>query len=281
MFDFSQTFQDDIHQPFTLEGDKNICAVLVHGFPGTPNEMRPIANLLNAQGWAVHAILLPGFGIEINSLADKTYTEWLSAVLNAIQQQTRKYNKVVLVGFSMGGALSIQASTSASIDGLLLLAPFWKVEHILWSMLPAIKWVVPNFKPFTLFKPDWDDTNFRDTLHDWMPSADLDDPAVQEQILQFAIPTSMIDQIRIAGNHARQSVAHITVPTTVIQGRQDELVKPELTQILVQNMSTDVNYIVVDGDHNLTDINKPHWQKVKTHIQQYALQFEVNTGKTQ
>jgi len=276
MLDFSQTFQDEIHQPFTWEGDKDICAVLVHGFPGTPSEMRPVAEVLHQLGWSVHGLLLPGFGVEINSLPDKTYTEWLSAVLNAINQYSKQYSKVILVGFSMGGALSIQASVSTHIDGLLLLAPFWKIEHMLWSFLPAIRLVVPNFKPFSLFKPDWDDPDFRNTIHEWMPSANLEDPEVQEQILQFAIPTNMINQIRIAGNHARQSVAHISTPTTVIQGRQDELVKPELTQTLVQQMSTDVNYIVVDGNHNLTDVAKPHWDKVKAYIHQYALQYEAN-----
>ncbi len=276
MFDFSQTFQDKIHQPFVWEGDKDICAVLVHGFPGTPSEMRPVAEVLHEQGWTVHGLLLPGFGIEINSLADKTYTDWLSAILNVINKYSQQYQHVILVGLSMGGALSIQASTSTHLSSLLLLAPFWKVEHILWSMLPALRLIIPNFKPFTLIKPDWQDTDFRNTLSEWLPDTDLDNPDVQAQITQFAIPTGMINQVRIAGNHARQSVPHIKVPTTVIQGRQDELVKPDLTQILVQQMSTDVNYIVVDGDHNLTDTQKPHWDKVKAHIQQYALQFESN-----
>lgn len=276
MFDFSQTFQDEIHQPFTWQGDKDICAVLVHGFPGTPSEMRPIADILHAQGWSVQGILLPGFGIEINSITEKTYTDWLSAVLNSVNKQTQAYSRVVLVGLSMGGAISIQASTSTNIDGLLLLAPFWKVEHVLWTMLPAIKVVLPNFKPFSIFKPDWDDTDFRNTIGAWLPSANIDDPQVREEILQFVVPTGIMNQVRIAGNHARQSVSHITAPTTVIQGRQDELVKPELTQTLVQNMSTDVNYILLDGDHNLTDTQKPHWEKVKAHIQQYAIQFEVN-----
>lgn len=274
MYEFYQSFQDEVYQPFTWEGTLPYCAILVHGFPGTPLEMRPVGEVLHRIGWTVHGLLLPGFGIELNTLADKTYTEWLSSVLNAINRCKKTYKKVILVGFSMGGALSIQASVSSEIDALLLLAPFWKIEHILWILLPAIRVVIPNFKPFTLFKPDFNDSEFRTAISEWIPSADLDDPATQEQIKEFSIPTNMINQIRIAGSHARQSVSNIQVPTTVIQGRQDELVKPELTQTLVQNMTTDVNYIVVDGDHNLTDIRKPHWQKVKSLIQQFAIQFE-------
>lgn len=274
MFDFSQAFQDDIFQPFIWEGNKKYCALLVHGFPGTPREMRPIAEILHSMGWTVNVLLLPGFGKEINSLADKTYAEWLSSVLNMIQRCKNEFDYVALIGFSMGGAISIQASVSSDIDGLLLLAPFWKIEHILWTMLPAIKLILPKFKPFKLFQPDFNDPDFRAGLNEWLPSVDLDDAETQNRIKDFAVPTTMINQVRIAGNHARQSVPHIKVPTTVIQGRQDELVKPELTQILVKYMTTDVNYITVDGDHDLTDTSKPHWQKVKAIIQQYALQFE-------
>ena len=259
MFDFSQAFQDEIYQPFTWEGTKPICAILVHGFPGTPLETRPIGQILHNLGWTVHGILLPGFGIEINTLPEKTYTDWLSAVLNATNHYRPKYEKLVLVGFSMGGAISIQATVSSDIDALLLLAPFWKIEHILWMLLPAIRIALPNFKPFKLFPPNFNDPEFRMVINDWLPSTDLDDPTVQAQIKDFSIPTSMINQVRIAGNHAHLSAPHIHVPTTIIQGRQDELVKPALTQALVQTMNTDVNYIVVDGDHNLTDTRKPHW----------------------
>lgn len=274
MYDFSAVFQDERHQPFLWEGSQTYCAILVHGFPGTPCEMRSAAEVLHNQGWTVHGLLLPGFGIEIHSLVDKSYTDWLSTILNTINQYKQKYDKVILVGHSMGGALSVQAAVSSDIDGLLLLAPFWKIEHVLWTLLPGIRLILPTFKPFKIIRPDFDDPNFKTTLGHWLPSADLSDPYIQAEITDFAIPTNMINQIRIAGNHARQAVAHISVPTTVIQGRQDELVKPELTQTLVQHMTTDVNYLLIDGDHNLTDCEKPHWNEVSQLIEQFAIEFE-------
>jgi carboxylesterase len=273
MLDFSQNFQDEKHQPFLWEGDSNYCAVLVHGFPGTPNEMRPIAEVLYSYGWTVEALLLPGFGVDINSLPDRTYSDWLSAVLNALNRHRKHYEKVVLVGFSMGGAISIQASVSTNIDHLLLLAPFWKINNILWTMLPAIKWIIPKFQPFRIFKPDFNDPEVRSVISDWLPSVDVDDPIIQKQIREFTVPTLTINQIRIAGNHARQSIDKINVPATIIQGRQDEAVLPHLTQILVDNMTTDVNYILVDGDHNLTEIRKPYWENVKPLIRQFASQI--------
>jgi carboxylesterase len=278
MFNFSDTFKDDIHQPFIWQGDKDICAILVHGFPGTPSEMRPIAEVLHASGWTVQGLLLPGFGIEIDTIAEKTYDDWLAAVINAVETQAQQYSHIVLVGLSMGGALSIQASTLTNISALLLLAPFWKVDHILWKLLPVLRLILPNFKPFSIIKPDWDDADFRNTLTEWLPDADLDAPNIRAQVTQFAIPTNMINQIRIAGIHARQAIPHVTTPTTVIQGRQDELVKADITQKLIQQMRIIPNYILLDGDHNLTDTHKPHWAHVKSHIKHYAQQVEAQVN---
>jgi pimeloyl-ACP methyl ester carboxylesterase len=56
-----QPFPGLEHQPFA-EGDGPATAVLVHGFPGTPAEVRPLAAALVAVGWRVRAPLLPGFG---------------------------------------------------------------------------------------------------------------------------------------------------------------------------------------------------------------------------
>lgn len=266
MLDLSEIFQDKKHEAFIWEGNTKYCAVLVHGFPGTPNEMRPVAEILHSYGWTVHAPLLPGFGIDINSLADKTYDEWLSSVINIIEQHGQTYEHTILVGLSMGGAISIQASVSSKVDHLLLLAPFWKFDNILWKMLPIIKLLIPSFKPFRLFRPALNDPEVLQEIKENFPSADLED------VKHMSISTNMINQIRIAGNHARQSVEHITIPTTIIQGMQDSVVQPELTQELVNNMTAQVNYLVIEGDHNLTDPeDEIQWEHVKKHIHQFAL----------
>ena len=268
MLDLSKIFQDDKHQSFLWEGNTKYCAILVHGFPGTPNEMRPLAEIFHSYGWTVHAILLPGFGIEVNSLMERTYTEWLSGVLNTISQNRSKYEKIILVGLSMGGAISIQATVSSQIDHLLLLAPFWKFDNLLWSMLPIIKQIIPSFKPFRIYRSALEDPKILEEIRLWLPSADIED------IKQVSISTNLINQLRIAGNHARHSVKHIKIPTTIIQGKQDEVVRPELTQMLVDDMTNNINYLVIDADHNLTDTEKLHWKTVKALVHQFAIQVE-------
>lgn len=255
---FAHLFEDEVHQPFLWESGDRI-AILVHGFPGSPAEMRPLAEHLHRSGWTVQGVLLPGFGPQIDSLAEKRQDEWFEAVQEALKSARNQYRQVMLVGHSMGGALSIQAAAGLPPDILILFAPFWHLDHILWRALPVLKYIVPQFKPFKLMKPDFSDPEMRANIGQYMPEADLDDPEVQQAIINFAVPVSMIDQIRVAGQRAYKAADSIISPTLVIQGTQDQLVQPEMTRRFIRRFRAKLEYTEVDADHNLTDSANGAW----------------------
>src|SRR4051812_7894698 len=45
-----------------LPGDASHAVLLMHGFGDTPQSVRPLADALNAAGWTVSVILMPGHG---------------------------------------------------------------------------------------------------------------------------------------------------------------------------------------------------------------------------
>lgn len=274
---FSAAFQTEEHRAFTLQANAGKVALFVHGFPGTPAEMRPVAELFHAHGWTAHALLLPGFGEDIDTLPTRTHDDWLNAVNRAYESLCGQ-GRVVVVGLSMGGALALQlaAKHGNSIDHLLLLAPFWKLNHVLWSALPVLKHVIPQFKPFKLFKPNFNDHSFREGVSRYLPQANLDDPQTQAAILDFAVPVGMFSHIRTAGIRAYELAPQVRAPITVIQGLQDELVTPQTTRAFVAYLKRHarVNYHELDGNHNLTDTALPQWQGVEQAIIRFLQDME-------
>lgn len=115
------------HTPLRLPGKHNGAALLVHGFPGTPLEMRASALALHEQGWTVSAPLLPGFGKEIETLPEKKWSDWLQALQAEWHILRQSHSPLVLVGNSMGGALSQSLAAQYPPDLLILFAPFWKI----------------------------------------------------------------------------------------------------------------------------------------------------------
>lgn len=267
MMDF-KAFQGEEHQPFFWEGGKP-AALLVHGFPGTPAEMRPLGELLHQAGWTAQGILLPGFGPAIATLEKQNHSDWTSHILENLRMLQRNHNPVLLIGNSMGGALSIHVATQCVPDGLILFAPFWNINHILWRFLPILKFIFPFIRPFRLLKLDFSDPQVREGIHSFMPDADLNDPQVQQTIRDFRFSVRVFDQIRLVGKSAYHAAPHLSMPVLVIQGIQDDLVTPKMTQILVKRIVSTVHYEQLHAKHDLLDPALSAW----TEIQQITHKF--------
>jgi hypothetical protein len=175
-------FSGPEHRPFLFEGGKP-AAVLVHGFGGTPAEMRSLGEKLNASGWTVEGVLLPGFGSDIGSLPERHYSEWTAAVQGAAEAlRDSGHAPVMLLGYSLGSTVSLAASERIDVDGIALIAPFWWQEKIWMRIMgEALRPFLPSsFRP--LSKANFDDPRFREGISKFLPGADLDDPEAQESL---------------------------------------------------------------------------------------------------
>ena len=102
-------FDGSDHRSFLWQ-ESDRAALLVHGFPGTPAEMRPLGIALKEAGWTVQGLMLPGLGADIEKLDQCTSRVWLDAVQQAIEELKRQHSIILLVGYSLGGALTLNAA---------------------------------------------------------------------------------------------------------------------------------------------------------------------------
>jgi carboxylesterase len=249
------------HAAYTLDGTGRGAAVLLHGFPGTPAEMRPLAEYLHAAGWTTYAPLLPGFGAQIETLPQRRHNEWIAAAEAAIATMRRAHERVVVIGFSMGGAVALNASLTTRPDALVLINPLSRNDHMLWRLLPVIKRVFPQVRPFRLIKLDFTNPETRKSIEQFMPGADLDDPTVRDQIKQFALPVGMFDQLRQVGEAAYQNAPRLRVPTLVIQAQADTTVSPAMTRLLAARLPQRAQFIEIDGEHHVINPVQTGWQQ--------------------
>lgn len=279
-----QAFTDPVHQPFFLAGG-TAAALLVHGFPGTPAEMRPLAETLHEQGWTVQGILLPGFGSQFAEILERGYSDWLEAIEQAMQTLKQKYSPVLLIGYSLGGALSLGVSARFQPDGLVLLAPFWRLGTPLQRLIGVVlrPFLPRYFRP--LQKADFTDPNLRQSLQDFFPDIDLKDTEVQTWLRNLQVPISVIDQIMKTGKQAYRSARSIGIPALVVQGAEDELVRPQNTQILVERLAAGdgaavnrgprqpgggLRYLEIPGGHNIIDRDKQSWERLEKALNEFS-----------
>jgi carboxylesterase len=108
----------------------DVGVVCVHGFTGTPYEMRYLGAALARAGFAARGRLLPGHGTSLAELDRTRWQAWVAAVEREIDAMLDRGKRVAVVGQSLGGLLALHAAATAARRGELvcvasLAAPLW------------------------------------------------------------------------------------------------------------------------------------------------------------
>jgi len=265
-------FQDEEHQPFFWEAGRP-AVLLTHGFMGTPAEMRPLGQAFEQAGWTAQGLLLPGFGPQLDSLFDRNDQDWIDAVVTALADLQTKHHPVVLAGYSMGAAVALSAAAKKPPDGLVLVAPFWRIgtpaQRLIWQFL---KRIFRRPRPFS--RASFDDPRLRDFLGGLLPELNLNDPATQSTLRQLRVPSSFAEQIFSVGKAAGNAAPHVSTPTLIVQGLNDEAVRPAPTRQLLQRFRGPLQYLEVVADHDLVQPDKPGYAQLRDSALHFASTLE-------
>jgi carboxylesterase len=272
-------YQDAIHVPFSLTHDEGAStgAFLVHGFTGSPADMRTLGDTMHTCGIDVHAMVLPGMAGEIDRLNEMTAGIWRDAVRRRWREYAAQYERKVLVGYSMGGALAMLAAIDQPPDLLVLIAPLSRLADRRAMFLPVAKYVMRGVRPYVGL--NWGDPR----VHEWFdrtrPSMRTRDPINQAVLTQDAVYSArMLDEMRRLLRQTRRMATRVTTPTLIVQGVDDQVVLPRDTRRLVARMGGPVTYREIQGDHYLPLPAFAGW----SHLQQVIdgeLRAWLNSGR--
>lgn len=112
-------------QEWTGSGELADVGVLVlHGFTGNPQSMRPLAQAIADAGCTVSMPLLPGHGTAVEDMLPTRWADWSAAAAQAWTALAGRTRTTVVAGLSMGGTLTAWLGTRhPEIAGLILVNP--------------------------------------------------------------------------------------------------------------------------------------------------------------
>lgn len=249
------------HEAFTLPGERGT-VILVHGFPGTPNEMRSLAEELHRAGWGVRVPLLPGFGAQIPSLFRQRTSEWIHFLSREVSLARVSGKPVVLCGFSMGGALSIPAALASQPDRLVLIAPFWFDESpIVRALVWLVRLILPvSLRPFRRLA--FPNHQLQMAAGQVAPKIDLTHPDVQQAVRPMQVPLLFLEQFRQMGQKVQKQARHLQMPVLILQGERDPITRPALSRKLAQMLGSHALYREVTGEHHIVLPGNPAFAQV-------------------
>ena len=115
--------------------------LLVHGFTGTPWEMRPLAEYLADAGIASLAVRLPGHGTSPRDLARCRWEDWHAAVLKGYRAVEGNFPSIYGMGMSTGCLLLLHMASVHPLGGLVLFSPYLRPMHRLAPFAGWLRWI--------------------------------------------------------------------------------------------------------------------------------------------
>ena len=98
--------------------------LVLHGFTGNPQSMRPIADGCVEAGYSVEMPLLAGHGTRVEDMIPTRFPDYISDARQAYTSLNDFCEKVIVVGLSMGGTLTLSlALENPDIRGIVLVNP--------------------------------------------------------------------------------------------------------------------------------------------------------------
>ncbi len=246
-------------------------ALLVHGFAGSPRELRGLAAVLASHGWLVEVPCLPGHGAAFDQVADYRVEDWARAVEEgAAALRASGVTQLLVVGHAVGGALALATTARVVPDALVLLAPFcWPVPAWQRVVGPILRvFLPPGFRVFG--RLDISRPEARAGLEAFMPGAELDDPAVTASMRELQVPLTVLEQLFRVSGKATAAARTVAVPVLVVQGLDDTVSRPARTRALIERLPSPPALLEVEAGHDLVGEDSPVRDRVLTAILVFA-----------
>jgi carboxylesterase len=251
-------------EPFLFLGDRSKPAcLLIHGFTGTPKEMRWMGEYLNRQGYSCLGIRLAGHATDPEDMIRSNWTDWTASVEDGYALLRGLSENIFFIGLSMGGVLSLLMSTRLAprLTGVVAISTLYKLpddprlRHIDW-----IARMIP-FMPKSSEEPG---------------SSWFDKEAWKDHVSYPQNPVRSIGQLNKLLGEMRAALPEVRVPVLLIHSRDDTYVLPENMGLLdsaLVNASIKKKLYVTGSGHVVTR------DAAREQVFQSVIEFILRVGR--
>jgi carboxylesterase len=222
-------------EPWSSVGGSHGVLVL-HGFTGNPQSMRPLAEAVAAAGFTVDLPLLPGHGTSIEDMVPTRWEDWSGAAEAAYQALASRCDKVVVSGLSMGGTLTCWlAERHPEIAGIALVNPLVQAP----------------------------DADFRDGIRSLLDTGTevfdaIGSDIAMEGATEAAYPGTPLAPVLSlfdAADQVAAALADIRCPVLLLNSREDHVVDPVSGDVVERNAGGAVDRVMLERSFHVATLD--------------------------
>lgn len=194
-------------EPFLFPGGSTGC-LLIHGFTGTPKEMRPMGAYLHQRGFTVLGVRLTGHATRPEDLPRVRWQDWILSVEDGWQLLKGITDRIFVCGLSMGGVLALSFAAQFPVNGVVAMSTPYELPPD--PRLPYIRFLHRLQPRMEKGEPDWFE------------------PEVAKGHIDYPYyPTRAIVELVELLKVLRASLPQVTAPVLLIHSKNDQGVAPE------------------------------------------------------
>jgi carboxylesterase len=245
--------------PFYLDGGP-VGVLLIHGFTGSPPEMRLVGDYLHGRGLTVSGPLLPGHGTTLEDLNQTEWTEWTGHVERALAELRARCETVFVGGLSMGALLTLYlAAHHPDLPGAIAYSPATIVADQRTRLAPILKYLMRQV-------PKGEDD-------------DLHDPEARSRIWSYeGWPAAGVYELHKLTREVKRLLPRVTCPLLVIHSTADGTIHPDSAQYTYDRAgSTDKELVTLHGSGHVLTVDA-EWEAVAEKTYQFIQSHQPDQG---
>lgn len=222
-------------EPFTFDGGP-IGVLLIHGFTGTPQSLRPWGEHLATKGHTISCPRLPGHGTVLADMNLTRWPDWYGAVERAFDDLRGRCTEVFTAGLSMGGTLAIRLAEQRGeqLSGLVLVNPSLDTERKDFALVKILSKVLPSWSGV---------------------SNDIKKPGARE-VAYPRVPLKAAVSLQELWATTREDLAKVDVPILTFRSTEDHVVEPLSGRLLLDGVrSSDVTERLLTNSYHVATLD--------------------------
>jgi carboxylesterase len=203
-------------EPFFFPGGRT-GVLLIHGFTGTPKEMRWMGEYLNQQGLTCLGIRLGGHATDIEDMRRSRWTDWTVSVEDGFRLLSSSVDRIYLSGLSMGGVLSLlmAAKLAERVSGVVAISTPYSLPR---DPKNYPVWFLKLYGRFIKYTPKSGEA----------PGASwFDKEAFKGHVSYQQNPVSSVAELKTLLHEMQEALPEIRKPVLLIHSKDDTYVLPD------------------------------------------------------
>jgi carboxylesterase len=200
-------------EPFFFLGDSSKPAcLLIHGFTGTPKEMRPMGEYLNQGGYTCLGVRLAGHATHPEDMIRSRWTDWAASVEDGYHLLCDVTDNIFLIGLSMGGILSLLMSTELEVRGVVAMSTPSRLptDYPVWFL--KLVSLVTRYRPKTKDPPG---------------SGWFDKTAYQDHVAYRENPVRSSAELKKLILQMHAALPRVNVPVLLMHSKDEKYILPD------------------------------------------------------